>query len=105
MHKSKDELLSSHSDKFVNFYNNICSDRKVKLNEFIKKLKALNIKANHPDDGWHERKDRYFQFSYPRFNDGVNIGDMVALGDYEKFRVFIVKDIKKSFFGINKYYY
>lgn len=102
--KSKDGLMTCREgDDFVERYDKICQDNSNKEQEWIKRLKELGIKASHPDDGWHKREEYYFQFSYPHFNDDPQIGDMVALGDHESFRVFIVDDIKYSW--LKRYYY
>jgi hypothetical protein len=49
------------------------------------------VKAAHPDDGWvtrtkAERHD-FVQFAYPQFDDGVSVGDLIALGWPDEFRV------------------
>ena len=78
------------------------NDKKVR---WINWLRFGGVKASHPDDGWHTRDKRYFQFSYPHFNEGVCVGDMVALGDPDSFIVVMVKEIKDPFIGLAKYYY
>lgn len=105
-YKSKDGLVVDYRDgSSVDVYDKICEDNKNKKLKWIDWLRQGGIKAAHPDDGWHERDKGYFQFSYPYFNDGVKEGDMVALGDYEKFIVLVVTGIDKSFFGMTRYKY
>lgn len=101
---SKDGLCEDFRDGgFVKIYDKICGKHERDKQEWVKRLRELGIKGSHPNDGWHEREKHYFQFSYPHFNDGIEVGDMVALGTYEKFRVFVVTKIQKSW--NKKYYY
>ena len=105
MYSSYDRLWESKNKGFLINMEKIKRDSENKKNIWVEWLKEGGIKGAHPDDGWHNREECYFSFSYPYFNNGVDIGDMVALGDYNKFRIFIVRDIKKTMFGKYKYYY
>jgi hypothetical protein len=73
--------------------------------DWISQLRAEGIKAAHPDDGWVDRTNNQFQLQYPQFNDGVNEGDLVALGwpSYETCRIVKVTNIGKTMFGCKKY--
>lgn len=50
-------------------------------------LRRAGIKAAHPDDGWVDRKKNTIHFAYPQFNDGAGIGDKIALGWSDKWRI------------------
>jgi hypothetical protein len=90
-----DGLCEDHRDgSFVRAYDRICREEKQKETEWIKKLRAFGIKAAHPNDGWHEKEHQEVTLCYPRFNDGVEIGDQIALGDPDVFVV--VKILKKT---------
>lgn len=78
---------------FVDSYNKSCEEYKIKNQEWVNKLKDLGIVAIHPDDGWHHREEHTFSLSYPYIDLGVKVGDMVALGSYDKFVVVIVTKI------------
>lgn len=50
---------------------------------WIARLKAYGVKCAHPDDGWvsgRDTGDESIHLSYPRFNDGLEVGDLMALG-------------------------
>lgn len=77
------------------------------VREKTKLLRALGIKASHPDDGWHNREERYFQLAYPDFDDGVKVGDVVMLtGTNITFKVKRIEDSRfKNLGGLKRYYY
>ena len=43
-------------------------------------LRAVGVKAAHPNDGWIDREKNEIHFAYPHFNDGAGPGDIVAIG-------------------------
>jgi hypothetical protein len=57
-------------------------DRSMQAEErqWIADLRARGIKAAHPDDGWVERTLNRVHLCYPQFNDGLAVGDLLALG-------------------------
>ena len=65
---------------------------------WIERLRADGIKAAHPDDGWIDRDEDSVFFSYPQFNDGVRVGDRIALGSPRKYRVVEVVGQKEAGF-------
>lgn len=83
----------------------ICDDQKKKLETFIEKLRSIGIKALHYNDGWHNRKDRSFRLVYPSFDDGVEIGDNVALGCDKEYIVVTVREINRNFCGKKRFHY
>jgi hypothetical protein len=48
---------------------------------WIARLRAHGVKAAHPDDGWVDRRQNKVHLCYPQFNDGLEVGDLLALGD------------------------
>ncbi len=73
--------------------------------EWIKKLRADGIKASHPDDGWVDRDVNKVFLSYPQFNDGIQIGDRIALGWSWEYRIVRVTKIEESVLMRAPYYY
>jgi hypothetical protein len=70
--------------------------------EWIAQLRSIGIKAAHPDDG-HVRRDQsqyhdFVSFCYPQFDDGVKVGDRIALGWPDRYRVRVVQRIEKAGF-------
>lgn len=47
---------------------------------WIADLRARGVKAAHPNDGWVHRDENKIHLCYPQFNDGVAVGDLMALG-------------------------
>lgn len=48
---------------------------------WVEELRAMGVKAAHPDDGWvHRTDDPCVHLEYPDFNDGLGVGDLLALG-------------------------
>lgn len=97
------EGIGESGKDFVENHERIVREDTEKRATWISQLRQLGVKGAHQDDGWHKRNDRYFTLCYPHFNDGIEIGDMVALGDYGKFVVVFVTEI--SGFFSKKYYY
>lgn len=48
--------------------------------EWIADLRRQGVKAAHPDDGWVDRNVGRVHLCYPQFNDGLKVGDLLALG-------------------------
>lgn len=58
----------------------IACDMERDQNAWIAALRAAGVKAAHPDDGWVDRECNTVFFCYPQFDDGVAVGDLIALG-------------------------
>ena len=82
--------LGEQGASFVQSYEEGQREREEKTADWVIKLRSLGIKAAHPDDGWHDRENKHFGLCYPYFDEGLQVGDMVALGDYEKFVVVVI---------------
>ena len=93
------EVLKSNSipgDEFVITYANICRKVQEEKRVWVDMLRSNGIKAAHPDDGWVNRKENKVHFAYPQFDDGISIGDKVALGHPKKWRVVEITDIEQE---------
>lgn len=58
----------------------IDKDMAAQQRAWIAQLRADGVKAAHPDDGWVDREKNAVSLCYPQFNDGLDIGDRLALG-------------------------
>src|SRR4051812_15076789 len=47
---------------------------------WVESLRYQGIKAAHPDDGWVNRRESKVHLAYPDFDDGLDRGDLLALG-------------------------
>lgn len=65
----------------------ICEEARVIEDAWLANLRKQGIKAQHPDDGWVDRKRNGVRLCYPGFNLGVQVGDRIALGRPEEFRI------------------
>ena len=88
--------LVTGDPEFVAFWNKQIDESENKEKTWITWLRNGNIKAAHPDDGWVDREMNTIQLVYPAFNDGIKVGDRIALGDPEEFRVVKVRGIEKE---------
>ncbi len=91
--------LASGDPEFVARWNAGCREDHNNEQRWIAELRANGVKAAHPDDGWVDRENHSFQFAYPQFNDGAEVGSRVVLGWYNsKTRVVRVTRIERSKF-------
>lgn len=88
--------LSASSEEFVNLFNRILLEYERSQHEWIDRLRGKDVRAAHPDDGWVDRVRNSVRFSYPAFNDGVEVGSTIALGDHRKYRLVLVTRISLS---------
>jgi hypothetical protein len=79
--------LIGGSSSFRQVWVEQCTDMQRKNDEWVTALRNQGIKAAHPDDGWVDREKNRVQFSYPQFNDGADVGDVIALGYDWKWRL------------------
>ena len=63
-----------------------------RMRDWVSTLIAQGVKAAHPDDGWVDREANTVTFAYARFDLDPQIGDLIALGDPEKYRLVRVVD-------------
>jgi len=85
--------------EFVTKFNEIGEKIRVDERLMADKLRLQGVKAWHTNDGWNDKEKRKIHMAYPYFNDGVNVGDKIAIGDSEP-NIFTVKDIKYNILAI-----
>jgi hypothetical protein len=85
--------------QFVATWNRVVSEMEAAKQAWIADLRERGIKAAHPDDGWVDRNENSILFCYPQFNDGVDVGDFVALGHPDKYRIVQITDFRDLMFG------
>ena len=54
---------------------------------WVKKMRALGVRASHPDDGWVDRENNHLQLCYPDFERSLAVGSLIALGGPENYRL------------------
>ena len=86
--------LVSGQPEFVALWNRICDKSQLEQDEWIAHLRSAGVKASHPNDGWVDRDNFTLNLVYPDFDDGVDVGDLVALGRPNDY--YIVKITKKT---------
>ena len=98
---------SKAGDDFVALYNKTSQQFASKEREWIHELREQGVKASHPDDGWVNREENYVQFSYPQFYENPKVGDKIALGRHEKYRIVKITKIEGAkFMGLlDKYFF
>ncbi|MDD3040057.1 F-BAR domain-containing protein [Bacteroides sp.] len=89
-------MLNDGGVEFMKAFDNIVRERMEAEKEWIKSLRKRGIKAAHPDDGWVNKEHNIVFLSHPQFFDGVNIGDTIALGDADKYRLVKVVSMRTN---------
>lgn len=77
---------------------------------WVAQLRAMGVKAAHPDDGWvHRTDDPCVHLEYPQFNDGPEVGDLIALGWPWKPQWRLVRvtriELTSPMFGLRHFYF
>lgn len=107
METNVNDLIAGNLDHIARWHQ-ICAAADAAEDKWIADLRIIGIKAAHPDDGWVDRKisnsHDFIQLQYPQFDDGLKVGDLIALGHPDRYRVRKVLDIKpKTWFSGPKY--
>lgn len=92
-------LVSGSDASFLARWAGICRDAQMAEDDWIAKLRADDVKAARPDDGWVDRKKSVLQLIYPHFNDGATVGCTVALGSPQSYRLVKLTDFRRGSFG------
>lgn len=87
---------SRTGNEFVSAWNMLCKLEQQKEDEWISDLRSKGVKAAHPNDGWNNREEKTLQLGYPAFNDGVSVGDIVAIGSHDEYHLVKISQIKTS---------
>lgn len=78
---------SAAGDEFQRNWVRICMEAANEERDWIARLRAEGVKAAHPDDGWVDREANSVHFAYPQFDDGVEVGGLIALGWPDRHRL------------------
>lgn len=79
--------LAAGNPEFVSIWAEAFLEAQRRQESWIRTLRLMGVAAAHPDDGWVNQVKCTLRFCYPQFNDGANVGSVVALGDPRKFRL------------------
>lgn len=91
---------------FLRAYNEVCLKAEEDERKWIADLRATGVKAAHPDDGWVDRIRNHVVLAYPQFNDGLEVGDLLALGyHYGDTRIVEVSGFMENRFANDKRFY
>lgn len=90
------KCCTSKDPNMIGMWTSACKAAQADEDAWVKKLKANNIVAAHPDDGWVDREENFVDMCYPYFNIGIEIGSLIVLGWPEQFRVVRVTSIGTS---------
>lgn len=104
MFRSNDGLCKSASIEFVNTWNEVAQKQIDDTATWISELRKNGVKAAHPDDGWVDREKNTVRMTYPQFNDGIKVGDVIALGWADRFRLVRVTGKTQSHLGNDNRY-
>jgi hypothetical protein len=75
----------------------VCNNYKANEAKWVAMLKEKGYKAAHPDDGWVNRVANEVRFVYPQFKYKLQPGDLVALGNSDRFRTVIITGSRPFF--------
>ena len=78
----------------VAMFRSIALEQEARTREWVESLHQMGCTVAHPDDGWVDRKGSYVGLCYPYYEDGVSVGDKMALGWPDKYRIVEVVGIK-----------
>lgn len=78
--------------EFVDRWKQNCLKRQIEEDKWIESLRSKGVKAAHPDDGHVDRENNVIRMAYPDFNDGLEVGCLMALGGRNEFRIVKIVD-------------
>lgn len=89
---------SDAGNRMVDHYVTITLKQQRELNAWVDKLRAMGVKAAHPDDGWVDRERQTVRLQNAQFDDGLKRGELLALGSPDRYRVVLVVRFEKDKF-------
>lgn len=89
----------------VNRYRGIVADIGRERDEWITALRKAGVKAAHPDDGWVDRVSNRVLLVYPQFVDSSDVGDVMALGWPEQYRLVRITRVDPNPIGFIHHYF
>jgi hypothetical protein len=96
----RDGTRVSGRHAFVSHARQVGREHRATEEAWVEALRAVGVKAAHPDDGWVDRKDNRVHLAYPQFNDGLGLGDWLALGHPGDMRIVRVIGMEPNPFAI-----
>lgn len=96
---------SKVGNQFVAAFLKDCANRSERERAWVAELIVKGYKAAHPDDGWVDRSKNSIVLSYPYFNSGLKINDIMALGCPEEYRTVKISKIEISLMGLTHYHF
>ena len=90
---------SSAGISFCNTFADVVADDRRKTREWTDMLWKKGVKAAHPDDGWVKRDVDEIHITYPYFGRNPNVNDVIALGDWRKYRLVRIVSVYDLFIG------
>lgn len=97
---------SPTAESFLEAYRQSGLGLQAQTREWVNNLRANGVKAAHPNDGWIDRVNGIASLRYPQFDDGLSVGDMLALGqawDKEPTIIVTITEVRKDMFGRAEY--
>jgi hypothetical protein len=91
-HRYRDGSSITGQADLVAFAAQAEQEAAARMQDWVSALIARGVKAAHPDDGWVDREANSVTFAYARFDLDPQIGDLIALGDPEEYRLVRVVD-------------
>lgn len=76
------------------------AEGKEKMVRWIESLRKAGVKAAHHDNDLVDSATDEIHFSYPYFYDDPWIGDFIALGNPDKFRLVQIVSIRRAIYGL-----
>lgn len=92
-------MVRSSDVEFAQCWGQICAASKRSKNAWIAQLRREGVKAAHPEDGWIDRRMSVLQLVNAEYDDGVRVGDVVALGSSEDYRLVEITGFRRGTFG------
>jgi hypothetical protein len=89
--------------KFQETYAQVVARDKAAVKKWCQELSALGIKAAQPLNGWV--KNNKFCPTYCWFNNGICVGDRVAIGKYDDYKIVQITKIENTLFPELFYFY
>lgn len=81
-------------------------EEKERLSQRLSYLKSIDVKAYHTDDGWVDRKNNKVNLFYPKFRESnIKVGDKIALGRDDSYRLVRVTKIDQYALYNNEFYF
>lgn len=95
----------SAAREFMELHERVVREREWDQWAWVADLRSRGVKAAHPDDGWVDRKKNRVVLCYPQFNLGLEVGDLIALGWPDKWRLVRVMGFDRNMLADDDQFY